>query len=108
MQDLKDLVDLLIFFLVGVAGGIISELAARRRIWFPWALAILIGFAGALLGSWLINDFLGLLNDPAILDVSIIPVLIGTILLLIPWWLLRSGRTPYGKNRKWRTKYWRK
>ncbi len=110
MQDLKDVGDLIVFIVMGGLGGVVSELRARRKIWFPWLLAILIGFVGALVGSWVINDLLGLFNDPAVDHVSIFPALIGAILFLLPWWGLRSGKieTRYNRNRKWRNRYWRK
>jgi uncharacterized membrane protein YeaQ/YmgE (transglycosylase-associated protein family) len=111
MQDLKDGLDFLMFILLGLISGAGAELLARRKIWIftPQRVgAVIIGLVGGLVGSLLFNDVFGWLNDPAIFDVSIFPVLLGAIIFLVPWWLVRSGRTSLSKNRKWRSAYWRK
>ncbi|NWJ46594.1 MAG: hypothetical protein HXX08_12000 [Chloroflexi bacterium] len=111
MQDLKDWQDLVIFFLLGLVMGLLAELAARRKIWIPTLqrlMAAVLGIVGGFLGSLVFNDLFGLLNEPILDHVSIVPVLIGTLLLLVPWWLIRSGRTKLSANQKWRKNYWRK
>jgi uncharacterized membrane protein YeaQ/YmgE (transglycosylase-associated protein family) len=111
VQDIKDFVDFLVFVGLGFIVGLLAEAAARRKIWIPTiqrGFAIIIGLVGALIGSFILNDLFKVLDDPAILDVSVFPALIGGLLLLIPWWLVRSGRTKLSQNRKWRSNYWRK
>ncbi len=111
MNDLKDGLDVLIFFIMGLLTGGLAELAARRKVWvitLQRVIAVVIGLIGALLGSLILDTVFNLLNDPTLEDVSILPALIGAVVLLFPWWLIRSGRTALSKNQKWRTNYWRK
>lgn len=106
MSEIKDAIDLIIFVVTGVVTGSGSELLARRRPRLPYLLAILIGFAGALIGVALFGDALHI-TGPDLEDVPIIPCIIGAIVLLLPWYLVRAGKTPYGRKRSWRNKYWR-
>ena len=111
MQDIKDWQDLVIFLILGLVMGLLAELAARRKIWLPTlqrGIAVGLGIVGGFLGSLIFNDLLGVLDAPVLVHVSILPVLIGTLIILAPWWLIRSGRTKLSANQKWRKNYWRK
>jgi len=91
---------------VSLVGGVTSEQLANRKLLKPTIiLAIMIAFAGGLIGWWLFDAILNFLDDIKILELPIIPVLIGAILLLIPWFIVRAGYTSYGKKRTWQRKY---
>lgn len=106
MSEIKDTIDLIILAVTGLLTGSGSEVLARRKPRLPYILAILIGFAGALIGVALFGDLLKFAG-PYLEDVPIIPCVIGAIVLLLPWYLVRAGKTPYGRKRSWRNKYWR-
>ncbi|NWJ95469.1 MAG: hypothetical protein HXX20_06755 [Chloroflexi bacterium] len=100
---LQSLIAALVLSLIG---GIGSEQLANRKLLKPTILlAILIAFAGALIGWWFFASVLNLLKDISLLDLPVIPALIGTILLLIPWFMVRAGYTSYGKKRTWQRKF---
>jgi hypothetical protein len=106
MKDLIDAVDLTIIVVVGIALGIVTVLLARRYILRLYSvLAAFVGVAGGVLGSFLVNDLLGWLNDPVLNNISILPVLIGAVALLAPLWAVLAGRTPYGNKRTWQRKF---
>jgi uncharacterized membrane protein YeaQ/YmgE (transglycosylase-associated protein family) len=106
MKDLLDSIDLTIFIVVGIALGVLTVLLAKRYILRLYSLlAAFVGVAGGVLGSFLVNDVFGWLNDPALNNVSILPVLIGAVLLLAPLWAVLAGRTPYGNKRTWQRKF---
>ena len=90
---------------LGTIGGTATEQIANRKFWPPQGLlgAILIAFGGALVGGFAAY-FLGF-AEPTIIGLPIIPALIGIIAFMIPWWLVRSGRTSYGKKRTWQRKF---
>jgi uncharacterized RDD family membrane protein YckC len=91
---------------LSVIGGVGSEQLANRKLLKPTIiLAILIAFAGILIGWWLFGTVIGLLRDLNPFDLPLIPALIGMILLLIPWFMVRGGYTSYGKKRTWQRKY---
>lgn len=91
---------------VSLIGGVGSEQLANRKLLKPTIIvAILIAFAGVLIGWWLFDAILNLLDDIKLLDLPIIPAIIGAILLLIPWFMVRGGYTSYGKKRTWQRKY---
>ena len=93
---------------LGLLGGTASEQIAKRKFWPPLGLigAWLVAFGGALLGAWFFADILHL-RDPSLLHVPIIPALVGLLILLAPWYLLRSGKAPtkYNKSHTWQQKY---
>jgi nitrate/nitrite transporter NarK len=106
MKDIIDAVDWTILVAVGIALGIVTVLIAKRYVLRIYtALAGLIGVAGGALGSFLLNDLFGWLNDPVLNNVSILPLLIGAVILLAPFWAVLAGRTPYGNKRTWQRKY---
>ncbi len=104
MNEIKDALDLIIFAVTGVVTGFGSEQLANRKLRLPLLLAILIGFAGALIGVYLFGDLLKFAG-PYLEDVPIIPCIIGAIVLLIPWFMVRGGYTSYGKQRTWQRKF---
>ncbi len=100
---LQSLIGLLI---VGLVGGVGSEQLANRKLLKPSIIvAVLVAFAGALIGWWFFDVILNFLDDIRLLEFPFIPAIIGAIVLLIPWFLVRSGRTSYGKKRTWQRKY---
>jgi uncharacterized membrane protein YeaQ/YmgE (transglycosylase-associated protein family) len=100
---LQSLIALVVLSLIG---GIGSEQLANRKLLKPTiVLAILIAFAGGLIGWWLFDAILNLLDNIQLFELPIIPALIGTILLLIPWFMVRAGYTSYGKKRTWQRKF---
>jgi uncharacterized membrane protein YeaQ/YmgE (transglycosylase-associated protein family) len=111
MNDLKDWQDLLIYLLLGIVAGVLIELLARRKVWLitlQRLIAVVIGIIGGFIGSFVLDTLLNLLNDPEILNVSVLPVVIGALLALAPWWYIRSGRSKLSQNQQWRRAYWRK
>ncbi len=97
---------LIAYLVLGVVGGTAVEQIAKRKFWPPLGLvgAVVIGFGGALIGAWFFADILGL-KEPAVLDIPIIPALVGLIIFLIPWFVVRGGYTGYGRQRTWQRKY---
>lgn len=104
MTEIKNIIDLVILIVVGALSGFGSEELANRKLRLPLLLAILIGFAGALIGVWLFGDLIKF-TGPDIDDIPIIPAIVGAIILLIPWFMVRGGYTSYGKKRTWQRKY---
>lgn len=97
---------LLFYLVLGVIGGTVSEQVAKRKWWPPqgWLGAVLIGFGGALIFSWFFGYVLGF-KEPNIWYVPIIPAILGVIVFLIPYFMVRGGYTSYGKDRTWMRKY---
>lgn len=104
MSELKDGIDLAIFLVTGLVTGFGSEELANRKLRLPLLLAVLIGLAGALIAVWLFGDLLRFAG-PYLEDVPIIPAIVGAIVLLIPWFMVRGGYTSYGKKRTWQRKF---
>lgn len=99
------LVGLIGYLVLGLIGGTAVEQIAKRKFWPPvgWLGAILVAFGGALIGAW-VAYLLGL-TEPSFEKLPIIPAIIGMIILLIPWFMVRGGYTGYGKQRTWQRKY---
>lgn len=99
------LVGLIGYLVLGLVGGTASEQLARRKFWPPlgWIGAILVAFGGALIGAWL-GNLIGF-KDPNIEGLPIIPAILGMIIFLIPYFMVRGGYTGYGKERTWQRKY---
>ncbi len=99
--------DLILYLVMGVLGGTATEQIARRKFWPPLGLlgAMIIGFGGALVGAWLAYT-LGF-SEPRIMEVPIIPALVGLIIFLIPWFIVRGGYAPtkYSREHTWQRKY---
>lgn len=97
---------LLLYLILGVIGGTATEQIAKRKFFPPlgWIGAILVAFGGALIGAWVAYTLLGL-KEPALWGVPIIPALVGLVIFMIPWFLVRGGYTSYGKQRTWQRKY---
>jgi hypothetical protein len=97
---------LIALIVLSVLGGVGSEQLANRKLLKPSILlAILVAFAGGLIGWWFFDAILNFLDDIKLLDLPIIPAIIGLIILLIPWFMVRAGYTSYGKKRTWQRKY---
>ena len=99
------LVGLIGYLVLGFIGGTVTEQIAKRKFWPPvgWLGAILVAFGGALIGAW-VGYLLGF-TDPNFEKLPVIPALIGLILFMIPWFMVRGGYTGYGKQRTWQRKY---
>lgn len=100
------LLGLIAYLVLGLVGGTVTEQVAKRKFWPPLGLlgAILVAFGGALIGAWV--AYLIGFTDPKIFDVvPIIPALVGLIIFMIPWFMVRGGYTSYGKERTWQRKY---
>lgn len=97
---------LITYLVVGVIGGTATEQIAKRKFWPPlgWLGAVLVAFGGSLIGAWFFADVLGF-KEPRALDVPLIPTLVGLIIFMIPWFMVRGGYTGYGKKRTWQRKY---
>ncbi|HEX2916221.1 MAG TPA: hypothetical protein VH186_36005 [Chloroflexia bacterium] len=100
------LLGLIAYFILGLIGGTVAEQVANRKFWPPVGLigAVLVAFGGAVIGAWLIGYVLGF-RDPSVFDIPIIPAIIGAIIFLIPWFMVRGGYTSYGRKRTWQRKY---
>ncbi len=97
---------LIALIVLSVVGGVSSEQLANRKLLKPTLiLAIMVAFAGGLIGWWFFDAILNFLDDIKPFDLPIIPTLIGLVLLLIPWFMVRGGYTSYGKKRTWQRKY---
>lgn len=97
---------LIALVVLSVVGGVGSEQLANRKLLKPSILlAILIAFAGGLIGWWFFDAILNFLDDIKLFELPVIPAIIGLILLLIPWFMVRAGYTSYGKKRTWQRKY---
>ncbi|MDB5080151.1 MAG: hypothetical protein JWP00_2075 [Chloroflexi bacterium] len=101
------LIGLIIYLVMGFVGGTATEQIAKRKFWPPIGLlgAILVAFGGAIIGAWL--GYLIGLREPDLFEsrMPVIPALIGLILFMIPWFMVRGGYTSYGKQRTWQRKY---
>lgn len=99
------LVGLIAYLVLGLIGGTATEQVAKRKFWPPLGLigAILVAFGGALIGAW-IGYVLGF-TEPSFEKVPIIPAIIGLVIFMIPWFMVRGGYTGYGKQRTWQRKY---
>jgi uncharacterized membrane protein YeaQ/YmgE (transglycosylase-associated protein family) len=106
VSELQNILDLLILLVTGAVTGVSSELLSKRKPNWLYGLAFLIGLVGALIAVAVFGDLLHAAG-PYLDDVPIIPCLLGAIVLLLPWFWVRSGKTKYGRERSWRTKYWR-
>ena len=97
---------LLALLVLGLLGGTATEQIAKRKFWPPagWVGAILVAFGGALIGAWFFADVLGL-REPRLFNIPIIPALVGLVIFMIPWFMVRGGYTGYGKERTWQRKY---
>jgi H+/Cl- antiporter ClcA len=97
---------LITYLVLGIIGGTATEQIANRKFWPPLYLigAILVAFGGGLIGAWFFASVLGL-KDPQVLDIPVIPTLVGLIIFMIPWFIVRGGYTGYGKQRTWQRKY---
>ena len=96
--------DFILYIVLGLVGGVATEQISNRKLWPPIALilAVVISAAGAIVGA-VIAYSLGF-KDPELFDVPIIPAIVGLIIFMIPWFIIRSGRTPtkYNQNHKWK------
>jgi uncharacterized membrane protein YeaQ/YmgE (transglycosylase-associated protein family) len=99
------LVGLIAYLVLGLVGGTVTEQIAKRKFWPPLGLvgADLVAFGGALIGAWIAYT-IGF-KDPQLFDIPIIPALVGLIIFMIPWFMVRGGYTSYGKQRTWQRKY---
>jgi len=99
------LVGLIGYLVLGLIGGTVTEQVAKRKFWPPlgWLGAILVAFGGAIIGAW-VGYLLGL-TEPGFEKLPIIPAIIGLIIFMIPWFIVRGGYTSYGKERTWQRKY---
>ena len=99
---------LITYMVLGIVGGTATEQIARRKFWPPIGLlgAVIVAFGGALLGAWVAYSLLNF-KEPALFGVPIIPALIGLIIFMIPWFVLRGGYAPteYSRNHTWQRKY---
>jgi uncharacterized membrane protein YeaQ/YmgE (transglycosylase-associated protein family) len=97
---------LIIYLIMALVTGFGSETIAKRKYFPPTGLvgAILVAFGGGLIFAWLFGYVLGW-REPSIWLVPIIPTLIGMIVFLIPYFMVRGGYTPYGKKRTWQRKF---
>lgn len=99
------LVGLIGYLVLGLIGGTATEQIAKRKFWPPtgWIGAILVAFGGAIIGAWV--AYLFGLTEPGFEKLPIIPAIIGMIIFMIPWFIVRGGYTSYGKQRTWQRKY---
>src|SRR5437762_735021 len=108
------LVALIFYLVLGLVGGTVTELVANRRVFYKnlplprltLVAAILVAFGGAVVGAWLFAEVFGF-KEPRLLDVPIIPALLGLLIFMVIWWVIRAGRLPtdYNKNRTWQRNF---
>ncbi len=96
------------YLVLGIIGGAATEQVANRKFWPPLFLiaAILVAFGGGLIGAWFFADLVGF-KEPRIFDIPIIPTLVGLVIFMIIWYVIRSGKAPteYNRTHTWQQKY---
>ena len=95
--------NIIIIVVVGIVVGIGAEAIARKRPNIRGAVAVFLSTLLAAAGNVIAGGAALLAAGTGWL--AAVAALIGALLVMVPWTVVRGGYGPYGRKRTWRRRF---